>query len=402
MRHIVIVGASLAGLRAAESLRAEGFGGALTLVGDEPHLPYNRPPLSKGLLTGADTPDSCALRHTTDPRATWLLGRRATALDLDRREVTLDDHEPLPFDGLVIATGSRPRSWPGGAVPAGVMNLRGLDDALALRNVLAGHARRLLVVGAGFIGSEVASSAAALGVSVTLVELGDAPLETIVGPEVGAFIADIHRANGVDLRTRTTVQRLIGDDRLRAAHLTDGSTVEADIAVVALGAIANTDWLDGSGLHLDRGVQCDAKLACRGATGIVAAGDVARWPHPLFDDELLSIGHWSNAVEQGQAVARTLLHERVAKPFAAVPSFWSDIHGYKVRSIGLPALADEAHVLEGSVAAGRFVAGYGRRGVLIGALSVGMHRSLRTFGRLIERREAVGTAMQEAAADAPP
>ena len=397
MDRILVVGASLAGLRAAETLRANGFDGDLTIIGAEPHPPYSRPPLSKGVLTGSVTVESCALQPATGLDARWVLGQPATALDLSRREVIAAGGSSYRFDGLVIATGSRPRPWAGGTVPSGIAFLRGLDDAVALRDALSRRPRRLLVVGAGFIGSEVVSSAAAMDVAVTLVELGDAPLGGLLGPAVGDFFAELHRSRGVDLRTGTAVQRFLADDRLRGAELTDGTTIEADLALVALGATPNTEWLAGSGLRLDRGVICDATLACIGATGVVAAGDVARWPHPLFGDEPMAIGHWSNAVEQGQAAARTLLAGDAAEPFKTVPTFWSEVHGHKIRSAGLPHLADEAYVVEGSLDDGRFAAVYGRGGTLIGAVTVNMNRKLAGYQRLIEEGEAVGTALQMAA-----
>ena len=401
MRRIVIVGASLAGLRAAETLRAEGFDGELTLVGAERHPPYSRPPLSKGLLTAADTPESCALRATGDLDVRWLLGREARRIDRARREVVLGGDERLRFDGLVVATGSRPRPWPAGPVPPGVVTLRDLDDAVVLRDALTDGPRRVLVVGAGFIGSEVASSCAALGVPVTLLELDEAPLARLLGPQVGAFVAALHRDRGVDLRTGVTVRRFLGERHVSAAELTDGSTVRADVVVLALGALPNVEWLADSGLRVEHGVLCHADLRCEGAEHVVAAGDVARWPHPLFDDEPVSVGHWTNALEQGQAAARTLLTGR-GEPFAAVPTFWSDIHGVKLRSAGLPALADEAYVVEGSLEEGRFVAVYGRGGTLVGVLAAGMTRRLAVYRALIEEREAVGTALQIAAAPAQP
>ena len=397
MQRVVIVGASLAGLRAAETLRANGFDGELTIIGAERHQPYHRPPLSKGVLTGTATVESCALQPAADLAATWRLGEAATGLDLARREVIVAEGARQPFDGLVIATGSRPRSWQAGDLPPGAFFLRGLEDAVALREALSQAPHRLLVVGAGFIGSEVVSSAAAMDVPVTLVELGDAPLSGLLGPAAGDFFAELHRSHGVDLRTGTTVNRFLGEDRLRGAELTDGTTIEADLALVALGATPNTDWLTGSGLRLDRGVICDATLACIGATGVVAAGDVARWPHPLFGDEPVAIGHWSNAVDQGRAAARTLLAGAAAEPFETVPTFWSEIHGHKIRSAGLPQLADEAYLVEGSLEDGRFAAVYGRGGTLIGALTVNMNRKLAGYQRLIEEREAVGTALQIAA-----
>jgi len=394
LRRVVVVGASLAGLRAAETLRAAGFDGELHLVGAEPHPPYSRPPLSKGLLVGTESPEACALRTTADLDASWRLGRSAQRLELARREVVLDRGDRLAFDGLVIATGARPRPWPGGPTPPGVLTLRTLDDALVLRDALAAGPRRVLVVGAGFIGSEVASSCAALGVPVTLVELDEAPLARLLGSGIGGFVAELHRERGVDLRTGVTVRRFVGQRRLRAAELTDGTTVGADVAVVALGALPNVEWLAGSGLVLDAGVLCHADLRCQGADGIVAAGDVARWPHPLFDDEPIAVGHWTNAVEQGRHAARTLL----AGPgggvaFAAVPTFWSEIHGVRLRSAGLPSPADEAAIAEGSLEARTFVAVYGRRGTIVGALAAGGSRRLAAYRELIAQRAALGTAL---------
>jgi NADPH-dependent 2,4-dienoyl-CoA reductase/sulfur reductase-like enzyme len=396
VERIVVVGAGLAGLRAAEALRGEGFAGKLTIVGDEPHRPYNRQPLSKQLLAGTQTPGDCELRAVDGLDVTWALGRRAAQLDLAERAVELADGDRLPFDGAVLATGARARRWPD-PVPAGVLTLRGLDDALALQAALGARPRRVLVVGAGFVGAEVAATCANLGVPVTLLELEAAPLARLLGPEVGAFLAATHRAHGIDLRTQTTVARFLGTDRLHGAELTDGTRLEADVAVVALGADPNTDWLHDSGLVLDRGVRCDAALRAVGAERVVAAGDLARWPHPLFDGELVTVGHWTNAVEQAAAAGRALLTNAPAPPFAAVPTFWSDQHGVKLRSVGLPALADETYRAEGDPDTGRFLVVYGRRGTLVGALAVNLHRRLPVYRQLIAERASVGDALQVAA-----
>jgi NADPH-dependent 2,4-dienoyl-CoA reductase/sulfur reductase-like enzyme len=325
-RRIVVVGASLPGLRAAEALRERGFDGELALVGDEPHKPYNRPPLSKTLLLGDDTPASCALHTTLELDAEWHLTRRAEQLELGARRVVLDDSESLRFDGLVIATGARARSWPDGPAPAGVSTLRDIDDAVALREALERQPRRVLVVGGGFIGGEVASSAAALGLPVTLVEREPAPLAGVLGREVSAFLADLHRTNGVDVRVGTIVERFLADaSGLRGALLSDGGRVDADVCLLALRTSPNTEWLQDARVKLDRGVACSADLHVSGPRAVVAAGDVARWPHPMFDDELISVGHWTNALEQGVHAAHNLLaspHE--SEPFASVPTFWTD------------------------------------------------------------------------------
>lgn len=402
LERVVVVGASLAGLRAAEALRTHGFDGELRIVGAEPHEPYNRPPLSKGLLVGDDTLEGCVLHGARELDAIWHLGRRAERLTTDGRIVVLDDGERLSLDGLIIATGARARPWPSGPVPAGVSTLRSLDDALALRQALERRPRGLLVVGAGFIGGEVASSAAALGLPVTLVEREDAPLAGVLGAEVGAFLAGLHRASGVDLRLGTTVERFLTDSAgIAGALLSDGTRVDAAVCVLALGALPNTEWLRSSGVQLDRGVVCRADLRVAGVSNAVAAGDVARWPHPLFGAELVSVGHWTNALEQAAVAARNLLaapHER--EPFAAVPTFWSDLHGCRLRSVGLPGLAHDACTLEGSIDDGEFVMGYHRRGTLIGAFAVNMNRRLPRYRRLVEAQATIGDAMREAAGQA--
>lgn len=401
MRRIVVVGASLAGLRAAEELRAAGFDGDLDLVGAEHHPPYNRPPLSKGLLVGDESIESTALSGAGDLEARWWLGREARALDLCRREVMLDGGDRLQFDGLIIASGARARLWPAASLPSGVLTLRTLDDSLAVRDRLRAGVRRVVVIGAGFIGGEVASSCVALGVPVSVVELEDAPLARVLGPGVGEVLAEVHRVAGVDLHLQTSVSRFAGDGRLRAVELTNGRTIEADLAVVALGAVPNVEWLRGSGLHLDRGVVCGPDLGVQGADGVVAAGDLTRWPHALFDGERVSVGHWSNAVEQARAAAQTLLDgPSGAKQFAAIPTFWSELHGLQLRSAGLPQLGDEVYVVEGTPEEGRFVAVYGRSGVLVGALAVNMNRRLRFYRALIEQRSTVGDALQVAAQQA--
>jgi 3-phenylpropionate/trans-cinnamate dioxygenase ferredoxin reductase component len=382
-RPIVIVGASLAGLRAAQAIRNAGHHGRVVVVGAEEHRPYTRPPLSKELLAGEHEADRCALPGG-DVDVEWRLGTVATGLDLARREVVLAPHDgPLAYDKLLIATGSRPRQWPGEPIDLeGVHMLRDLDDALALRAALD-ERPRLAVVGAGFIGCEVAATARKRGLDVTLIDIADHPM-TALGAAVGARCAEMHRAHGVELRLGAGVDAFEGDGRIEAVRLADGTRIEADVAVVALGAIPNTDWLAGSGLELQPGVVCDATLAALDAQDVFCAGDVAAWPHPMADGGLIRIEHWTNAAEQGAAAARNLLAAPAErKPYAAVPYFWSDQYDVKIQSVGLPARADRVTVLEATPEGDRLVLGGERDGRLVAAIGFNAARRLAFYrGRL--------------------
>jgi NADPH-dependent 2,4-dienoyl-CoA reductase/sulfur reductase-like enzyme len=324
---IVIVGASLAGLRAAQAIRKAGHDGPVVVVGAEPHLPYTRPPLSKELLHGEAEPALPCEELDVE----WRLGTTATGLDLARRELELGG-ERLKYDRLLIATGARARQWPGnahrGAGARRVFTLRDLDDALALKAALR-SADSLAVIGAGFLGCEVAASARKLGLEVTLIDIAPQPMMAL-GPELGARCAELHRAHGVTLQ------------------LGDGTPVEADVTVAALGAIPNTEWLRDSGLTLQPGVVCDECLQAE--AHVWCAGDAAAWPHPLADGELIRIEHWTNAAEQGAAAARNLLGERT--PYRAVPYFWSDQYDVKIQAAGLPHRAERFEYSEPDVALG--------------------------------------------------
>jgi 3-phenylpropionate/trans-cinnamate dioxygenase ferredoxin reductase subunit len=387
LERVVVAGASLAGLRAAERLRAEGFDGTLTIVGAEPHAPYDRPPLSKELLAGTRQATDVALRVLPELGAEWILGDAATGLDLHARRLRTASGRELPFDGLVIATGSTARRLPAldPALP-GVHELRTLDDALALRAALAGRPR-VVLVGCGFIGVEVASTAVALGAEVEIVTLD--PALCIAGPLVsgtaGAMLAD----HGVRVRVGVGVERVLGDGRVEALVLTDGTRADADHVVVAAGAVPATGWLDGSGLELDGGVVCDAASAAAGAERVVAAGDVARWPNPVFGGLSMRVEHWTNAVEQGMAAARTLLHGSSPETaYRSVPGFWSEHFGTRLQSVGLPGLADRTEIVEGSVDDGRFVAAAYRDDALVGAVTYGNARGLAPFRAELGRRSA--------------
>lgn len=408
--RIVIVGASLAGLRTAESLRSGGFAGELVLIGDEPHEPYDRPPLSKTVLSGWIGTDRLKLPRTRELHARWLLGVAASGLDLSAREVRLADGRAVGFDAVVIATGTRARPWPVAdqARLRGVHLLRGRDDADGLRAELAAGPRRVLVVGGGFTGSEVASSCLDLGLPVTVTQRGAAPMAGALGAVVGAAIGARQRAYGVDLRVRTTVTALEGDEggHLRRAHLSDGDVVEADVAVIAAGSLRNTEWLAGSGLAADAGgVDCDPACRALDADGAVVpqvyvAGDVARWRHPHFDAAPQALEHWGNAIDQAEVAAHNLTHAPADLRYnTALPAFWSDQFGMNVKSVGLPRLADEVILTQGSFEHGPFVAVYGRRGVTVGAVAVNSPRVMDGYAALVTERAAFPPAIN--ATDSP-
>jgi 3-phenylpropionate/trans-cinnamate dioxygenase ferredoxin reductase subunit len=387
--RVLVVGASLAGTRAAQTLRDDGFNGALTIVGRELHQPYRRPPLSKEVLAGTMDPRKLSLGGESDLDARWLFGRRASALDLARREVALDNGERLAFDALVIATGAIPRRLPTVGNVKGVHVLRTLDDATALRETLSAQPHRVVVVGAGFIGSEVASSCRGLGLNVTVVDPVQHPLAPL-GPMIGGVCEQLQRDHGVDLRLGCSVIEVEGDGRVERVRLSDGTAIDADVVVVGVGVMPDTDWLRGSGLLLDNGVACDETLAAVGQDAIVAAGDVASWPHPLFDRRRVRLEHWSNAVEQGVAAAKRLLAgPEGVEPFATIPSMWTDQFGIHMQAVGLPGLADETIVIEGSIEERRFTAACLERGRVVGAVAFDMPRALAAAKRLVARRASV-------------
>ncbi len=369
---MVVVGASLAGVRAAESLRDAGYDGALTVVGAEGHRPYDRPPLSKQVLTGKVEPGQIAL-DVGHLDCQWLLGTAAIGLDLQGRRVRLEGDENLAFDGLVIATGARARSLPAVGRRHGLHLLRTLDDAIALRRQLE-RSPVVAVVGAGFIGAEVASSCRQRGLTVTVVEVLPVPLSGAIGEEMGRVAASLHQANGTSLITGVGVESILGDDRVEGLRLADGRTVAADVVVVGVGVAPEQEWLQGSGVDLDNGVLCDqwCRVLSGGKVvpGVVACGDVARWRHPLWERPV-RVEHWTNAVEQGEAAGRALLHGDRGRPYAPVPYFWSDQYGIKIQMVGRFLPGDQVRVVDGSVDDHRFVAAYGRHGRLVGAIGFG-------------------------------
>ncbi|GAA2848901.1 NAD(P)/FAD-dependent oxidoreductase [Nonomuraea rubra] len=385
MRRIAIAGAGLAGLTAAQELRRLGYDGEISLVGAERHRPYRRPPLSKEFLL--DPEADVALPGTGELGATWLLGQPATGLDLAGRRLLRGALEPVAFDGLIIATGARARTLPGTGARArtlpgtaglpGVVTLRGLDDARALRAAL-GARPRVVIAGAGFLGSELAATLRSLDLPVTLVEPGRVPLRRPLGERLGAVIADLHRAHGVDLRLGRRVAAAAGTGRVEHVRLDDGTVLPADLLVVALGAEPELGWLHGSGLRLDGGVVTDRHGLA--APGVAAAGDVARRPSVLLGGELVRVEHYSAAVEQGAHAARSLLG--AAAPPGAVPSFWCDLYGHRLRSVGVTGTGYRPRLVH-LEPDGRFLVEYQRDGRVVGAVTAGFVRHLSAYRHLL-------------------
>ncbi|MFJ9213387.1 ferredoxin reductase [Streptomyces sp. L-9-10] len=386
MNRITIVGASAGGLATAEALRRSGYEGTITLIGDEPHLPYDRPPLSKRILAGTDQPSGLALRRTEDIHALGLdlrLGVRATGLDMAARTVALADGTHVPYEGLVVATGVRPRRLPGCDNVTGSHTLRTLEDALALKaRLLPG--RRLVIVGAGFVGAEVAAVARGLGVEVTVLESAPVPMAQAIGDHAGRLLAQAHLDHGVHLRTAVTVDGILSTDgHVTGVALTDGGVIPADDVLIAIGSLPNTEWLHGSGLTLDNGLVCDEFSAA--GPGVYGVGDVASWRNPLFGTAM-RIEHRTNAAEQAMAVVRNLLApERGSRrPFAPVPYFWSDQYGMKAQAYGFLRGHDEAVVMEEDASRQRFLIAYRREDRLVGVLAAGMPpRTLHAWRALI-------------------
>ncbi|WP_084161083.1 NAD(P)/FAD-dependent oxidoreductase [Nocardia sp. BMG51109] len=370
-RPIVIVGAGLAGLRTAEELRRAGYSGGLVLVGDEPRLPYDRPPLSKQFVRGET--DDTTLRPAeffTEKDIEVRLGVAATGVDTAERRLLLADGTRLDYDRLVVATGLRPKRIPGLPEASGVHVLRSHEDAVALRDGSAG-ARRAVVVGAGFIGCEVAASLHAGGIRVTLVEPQPAPLAAALGEQVGQLVGRLHRDEGIDLRCGVGMDSLVvEDDAVRGVRLSDGSEVPADLVVIGVGSVPVTEWLAESGIPLAErqaggGVLAD-ETGRTSVEGVWAVGDVAAWRHDAGGHK--RVEHWTNAGEQAQLLAAALLGAE-APAAARVPYVWSDQHDLKIQVLGTPAAADEVRIVEDD--GRKFVAHYFADGSLTAVVGLG-------------------------------
>jgi len=390
---IVVVGASLAGLRAATAIRAAGYDGELVIVGEEERLPYTRPPLSKGVLQGVEDPESTDLGGA-DLEVSWRLGARAGALDREAGRLVLADGEQIPYSRLVVATGSRPRQWMGpGARLAGLHTLRTLDDSLRLRDQLL-RRPRLVTIGAGFIGCEVAATARALGLEVTMVDVAERPLAAF-GASIGDWVERIHRARGVDVRLGVGVDAVEGAERVEAVRLADGTRIAADLAVVALGALPEVEWLRDSGLAIGPGVRCNATLTSVTDPDVLAAGDAAAWPHPLARQNAIRVEHWTNAAEGGRLAGRNALRAPGERErYESVPRMWSDQYGIRIQVAGLPEPAGPERVLEADPSGDRLVAACPDSGPIRAAVAIAAPRRMVWYRRQIEQ----GASVDEVAA----
>ena len=382
MDRVVVVGASLAGLRSAESLRRLGFTAELTLIGAESHFPpYDRPPLSKEILRGEWGPDRGRLRVVDGLDLQLKLGEHAVGLDLERHEVQLSDDSVVGFDGVIIATGASPRRLRiTSGFTEGVHELRTYDDCIALREALE-KGPRVVIIGAGFIGCEVAAVCRGLDIDVTVVEALDWPMDRVLGGVIGEWAAKVHRAHGVDLRLGNGVAGIDGGVAPEVVVLADGTELACDVVVSAVGVAPATEWLEQSGLVLRDGVVLDAYCRAPGFPDVSAAGDVARWFNHMFEREM-RVEHWTNAVEQASAAAAALLSpESELQPFSTVPYVWSDQYGMKLQYVGIPGRFHG--VVDGSFDAGQFVATFEDEGRLVGALCVNSPGKMARFKRAI-------------------
>ena len=373
MRTVAVVGASLAGLSAARSLRRQGYDGRLVVIGDETHRPYDRPPLSKEFLAGTLGEADLGLETDgEDLRAEWLLGTRATGLDRTDRSVRLADGRDIRADGIVIATGAAARTLPGADGLTGVHTLRTLDDARALRDELA-RGGRLVVIGGGFIGAEVASTAYALGLDVTVIEAAPTPLAGPLGETMGAVVSGLHTDHGVRLLCGVGVKGLSGEGQVEAVLLADGRSVPADIVVVGVGARPCVDWLAGSGVDLENGVKCGAD-GRTSLAGVVAVGDCANWYDPRVGAHR-RVEHWTGALERPAAAVATLLAGGAVETGVRRPPYvGSDPYGVKIQFVGHAGVADSVAVEEGAVGDRNVLAVYRRAGEPVAVLGMNQPR----------------------------
>lgn len=378
MTHTVtVVGASLAGLSTARALRQQGFAGRLVIVGAEQLLLYDRLPLSKEFLAGEIGADELRLTDSADDTldVEWRLGRTAVRLVPADRAVLLDDGQRLISDKVVVATGARARR-PDRPERAGLHTVRTLRDAVGLRAELVAGAH-LLVVGAGFIGAEIASTAVGLGLRVTMVERLALPFEPVLGPHMAEVVTELHRRNGVTLSTGVGVAEILGESAVRGVRLTDGREIAADLVVAGLGARANVEWLAGSGLHVNGGVCTDAGCATN-IPQVLAVGDCAS-SYRRYTGTTARLEHWTNATQQPITAAATLLgRPSPGRPVDEVPYFWSDQYGSRLQFAGHWSIGDKVDIVEGSVASGRFLADYRRDGKSVAVFAMNMPRP---FGR---------------------
>ena len=385
-KSVVIVGASMGGLRAAEALRNNGFAGRITMIGEEVHLPYNRPPLSKEVLAKEVTHEAVAFKLRTQVEdVTWNLGDPATSVDLDKKFVTTASGKSFEYDGLVIASGLRPRvlDLPNGKI-SGRHTVRTLDDAIGLRAELVPGAK-VVVAGAGFIGCEVAATARGLGCEVTNVAIDPYPMIRPLGEQLAAELQRRHDSHGVKFKLSHGISDLTGTEKISGVVLDSGEVIQADVLVEAISSHCNVEWLSGTNLDISNGVLTDSALRAvttdgKSVDGVYVVGDLARFANPLFDNEPRRIEHWNIPTETGKRVGSVLsaylaesdnYSELVATPFMPLPSFWSDQYDMKIQGFGMPGIADRYELVAGDLS-DELVMGYFRGEILIGVVGIGM------------------------------
>ncbi len=391
MSGVVIVGAGLGGLRTAESLRSSGYAGPITVVGDEDHLPYNRPPLSKEALAGGIDVDALEFRRKASlDDVTWLLGSGAATCDLSARTVTLDNGIVLPFAGLVVASGIRPRRLPIPGPAGGRHVLRTAADAARIRAELVPGAR-VVIMGAGFIGCETAATSRKLGAEVTIVALDEEPMVRPLGGDLGAGMRRRHEAHGVHFHLGRTIDSFNGDGRVESISLSDGIELPASVVIEAVGSVANTRWLEGNGLDLSDGLLVDSGMRVpTDLAPVVAVGDVARHPNALFNVPARRIEHWNMPTETGRRAGQTLAalladEQPSPEPFIGMPSFWSDQYDYKLQSFGMPDIANRIVVADGDVDSSCIVEYHDGSG-LVGVVGIDRTQDLAPYRKaLVER-----------------
>ncbi len=394
INHIVIVGASLAGLRTAEALRREAFAGRITMVGAEEAMPYDRPPLSKQFLTGDGNEEKLALRvaDLDELNADWRLGCEAVSLAPDSLELSLSGGERIEdADAIVLATGARPRQLPFGRELDGILALRTLVDARSLRSAIE-SAARIVVVGAGFIGMEVAASCRAKGLEVVVVDPLPAPLVRGLGPILGERVADRHREAGVAFHLGVGVDGFEGSGRVSAVRLSDGTRLPTDLVLVGVGAAPATEWLEGAGLEINNGVCCDG-TGFSGRAGVFALGDCARW-HNANYPERPRFEHWTSAVEQSEVVARRIVQGE-AVDYAPIPYVWTDQFDLRIAIAGEVRDGDTMQICHGRIEDDRFLALFGRGDLLVAAVGFKRPRQLNACRKAI----AAGVSFTQALAD---
>ena len=392
-KSVVIVGASMGGLRAAEALRRFGYLGPITAIGDEPYSPYNRPPLSKEVLANEVSHEAVAFaQRPATADVNWVLGTRAESADLEHRTVTDSNGQVHPYSALIIATGLRPkRLQVSNSELAGRHAVRTLDDAIALRAALVPGAR-VVILGAGFIGCEVAATARKLGCDVTVVAPGVHPIVRPLGVELARELQRRHEAEGVRFKMKTAITDLLGEGKVAGVLLDSGEELACDVFVEAIGSDTNTEWLEGTGLNLSDGVLTDNAMRALRVDGsacdnVFAIGDVARFANPMFDDVARRVEHWNIPTDTAKRVGQVLAAKLNAaenwpkvldETFAPVPSFWSDQFEMHILAFGLLALADEVKLIHGEIE-GDCVFGYYREGQMVGVCGIGMRSTVQGY-----------------------